>query len=130
MVVAAVHVMYGHDQPGDGFTAGVIVSLAIGFWYVVFGYDATRRRLTWLRSGRLVGLGLLLALASGLVGPATGAGFLAPVDLETYLRLPLPAGFHLSRSLLFEVAICLAVLGQRDLFAGSLGPPGRRPGIG
>ncbi|MGD8903016.1 MAG: proton-conducting transporter membrane subunit, partial [Anaerolineae bacterium] len=38
MVIAVVHMMYGHDQPGDGFTAGVTVSLALGFWYVVFGY--------------------------------------------------------------------------------------------
>ena len=49
MVIAVTHMMYGHNQPGDGFTAGVIISLGIAFWYVVFGYDSTKRRLTWLR---------------------------------------------------------------------------------
>ena len=29
MILAATHMMYGHDQPGDGFTAGVIISLAV-----------------------------------------------------------------------------------------------------
>jgi multicomponent K+:H+ antiporter subunit A len=45
MIIAVVHMLYGHDQPGDGFTAGVIVSLALGFWYVVFGYYRVRRQL-------------------------------------------------------------------------------------
>ena len=45
MVLAATHMMYGHDQPGDGFTAGVIVSLSVGLWYVVYGYEEARQRL-------------------------------------------------------------------------------------
>jgi multicomponent K+:H+ antiporter subunit A len=28
-MLGVTHMMYGHDQPGDGFTAGVIISLAI-----------------------------------------------------------------------------------------------------
>ena len=43
MVISICHLLYGHDQPGDGFTAGVITSIGIGFWYVVFGFDETRR---------------------------------------------------------------------------------------
>ncbi len=41
LVLGAVQMMYGHDQAGDGFTAGVIISLAIAFWYIVFGYADT-----------------------------------------------------------------------------------------
>ena len=52
MVIGVTHMMYGHDQPGDGFTAGVIISLGMAFWYVVFGYDETKRRLPWLKPRR------------------------------------------------------------------------------
>ncbi len=55
LVLGAVQMMYGHDQAGDGFTAGVIISLAIAFWFVVYGYDETRRRLPWLRPYSLIG---------------------------------------------------------------------------
>lgn len=52
--------MYGHDQAGDGFTAGVITSLAIASWNIVFGYEETQRRLPWPGPFSLISTGLLL----------------------------------------------------------------------
>jgi multisubunit Na+/H+ antiporter MnhB subunit len=124
MVIAVIHMMYGHDQPGDGFTAGVIISLAVAFWYVVFGYDATKRRLGWLRPNRLIGAGLLLAIGVGTVAALMTGNVLSPVDFGKLLGLPLPAGFNLSTSFLFEVSICLAVLGSASLMLDTLGHPG------
>jgi len=124
MVIAVVHIMYGHDQPGDGFTAGVIVSLALGFWYVVFGYYEVRRRLTWLRPALLIGGGLLLVLASAATAAVLTGSFLGHVDFGQRLGLPLPDGFNLSTSFLFEVAICLAVLGSATYMLDTLGHPG------
>jgi multicomponent K+:H+ antiporter subunit A len=124
MVVAVVHMMYGHDQPGDGFTAGVIVSLALGFWYVVFGYYGVRRRLTWLRPAPLIGGGLLLIVVTGVAAALVTGSFLGHFDLGQQLRLPLPEGFNLSTSFLFEVAICLAVVGSASYMLDTLGHPG------
>jgi multicomponent K+:H+ antiporter subunit A len=124
MVIAVVHMMYGHDQPGDGFTAAVIVSLALGFWYVVFGYDVVRRRLTWLRPALLIGGGLLFALVSATAAALLTGSFLGHVDFGERLGLPLPQGFNLSTSFLFEVAICLAVLGSASYLLDTLGHPG------
>ncbi|MGD8598349.1 MAG: proton-conducting transporter membrane subunit [Anaerolineae bacterium] len=124
MVIAVVHIMYGHDQPGDGFTAGVIVSLALGFWYVVFGYYEVRRRLTWLRPAPLIAGGLLLAIVSAVLAALIRGSFLAHVDFGQRLGLPLPLGFNLSTSFLFEVAICLAVLGSASYLLDTLGHPG------
>jgi multicomponent K+:H+ antiporter subunit A len=124
MVIAVVHIMYGHDQPGDGFTAGVIVSLALGFWYVVFGYYEVRRRLAWLRPAPLIGGGLLLVFASALAAALLTGSFLGHVDFGQLLGLPLPQGFHISTSFLFEVAICLAVLGSASYLLDTLGHPG------
>jgi multicomponent K+:H+ antiporter subunit A len=128
MVIAVVHMMYGHDQPGDGFTAGVIVSLALGFWYVVFGYYEVRRRLTWLRPALLIGGGLLLILASATAAALLTGSFLGHVDFGLRMGLPLPQGFHLSTSFLFELAICLAVLGSASYMLDTLGHPGE--GVG
>ena len=124
MVVAVVHMIYGHDQPGDGFTAGVIVSLALGFWYVVFGYYEVRRRLTWLRPAALIGGGLLLALLSAGAAALVTGSFLGHADFGARWGLPLPQGFNLSTSFLFEVAICLAVLGSASYLLDTLGHPG------
>lgn len=124
MVIAVTHMMYGHDQPGDGFTAGVIISLAVAFWYVVFGYQAAKQRLAWLKPLPLIGAGLLLAMAVGLTAALITGSLLAPVDFGALLGLPLPTGFNLSTSFLFEVSICLAVLGSASLMLDTLGHPG------
>lgn len=123
LIVAATHMMYGHDQPGDGFTAGVIVSLAVGLCYVVFGYEETRRRLPWLKSGYLIGAGVLLAILNGTLAALIGGSFLNPIDFGERLGLPLPSGFHLSTAFLFEVAICLSVLGSASYIIDTLGHP-------
>ena len=121
LVLAAVQMMYGHDQAGDGFTAGVIISLAIAFWYVVFGYQETRRRLPWLRPFTLIGAGLLLVILDAAVAAALTGHFLANLDYGKMFGLSLPRGFALSTSFIFEVAICLTVLGRRVHDAGGAG---------
>jgi multicomponent K+:H+ antiporter subunit A len=123
VVIGLVHMIYGHDQPGDGFTAGVIIALAVAFQYLIFGADEMRTRLKWLRPPALIGAGMLTvflgSLAPALLGlPAplgagqNGAAFFAPLDFGALLGLPLPDGFFFSTSWLFELAICLAVLGS------------------
>lgn len=123
LMVAASHMLYGHQQPGDGFTAGVIISLGVGFWYVVFGYDKTKQRLPWLKSVPLIAAGLLLVTASAVAPTLLGGSFFAPVNFGALLGLPLPKGFYLSTSFLFEVAICLTVLGGASLMLDTLGHP-------
>jgi NADH:ubiquinone oxidoreductase subunit 5 (subunit L)/multisubunit Na+/H+ antiporter MnhA subunit len=126
IILAATHVMYGHDQPGDGFTAGVIISLAVGLWYVVFGYHETRRRLWWMKPSALISVGILLAIFSGAATALLRGNFLANVDFGELVGLPLPEGFHISSSFLFEVAICLGVLGSAGHMLDSLGHPDDR----
>lgn len=123
LMVALTHMMYGHENPGDGFTAGVIISLAVGFWYVVFGYQAVKAKLSWLNPFGLLAAGIGLALLAALSGAVVTGTFFAPVDYGQWLRLPLPKGFALSSSFLFEVAICLAVLGSASLMIDTLGHP-------
>jgi multicomponent K+:H+ antiporter subunit A len=125
-MIGATHLMFGHKQPGDGFTAGIIVSLAIGLWYIVFGYQQTRDRLTWLNPRNLIAGGILLVLSSGLASWLVNGAFLSNLDFSKYLPLPMPEGFKLSTSFLFEIGIFMVVLGSTSFIIDSLGHPGER----
>lgn len=124
LVLGIVQMMFGHDQPGDGFTAGVVIGLAVALWYVVFGYTETRARLPWLRASALIAAGVLLAIVNGIIVTFFTGHFLGNVDYGKLVGLPLPGGFHISSSFLFEIAICLAVLGSATHMLNALGHPG------
>jgi multicomponent K+:H+ antiporter subunit A len=123
LIIAVIHILYGHDQPGDGFTAGVIVGLAIAFWYVVFGYAEVKERLRWLKPMVFISGGILLAIFSGILSASIKGNFLSNVDFGTLQNIPLPVGINLSTSLLFEVAIFLSVLGSISYILSALGHP-------
>ena len=126
LMLAATQIMYGHDQPGDGFTAGVTIGLSIGLWYVVFGYEETRRRLPWLKASFLIGSGILLAILNGAAATRFTGYFLGNVDYGSLIGLPLPAGLYISSSFILEIAICLTVLGSVAYILNSLGRPGKQ----
>ncbi len=123
MLIGVTHIVYGHQQPGDGFTAGVIIALAIALWYVVFGYDETRARLPWLSGMRLISIGIIIVFVVGAITYALTGFFFAHVNFGDMVGLPLPEGFDFSSSFLFEVAICLTVLGSAALIINTLGHP-------
>ena len=123
LILAVIHMMYGHDQPGDGFTAGVIVGLVVAFWYVVFGYAEVNLRLKWLKPMLFISIGILLAVLNGICASYIRGNFLANVDYGEMLSIPLPKGFNLSTSFLFEVAIFLCVLGSISFILRALGHP-------
>ena len=69
LVVAAALIVKGYTDVGDGFSAGVIVGLAISLRYVTLGPARTERGLPILRHAPAGAAGgLLLALAVGF-GP-------------------------------------------------------------
>jgi multicomponent K+:H+ antiporter subunit A len=123
IVVGLVHMFYGHDQPGDGFTAGVIISIAMAFWYVVFGYERTKAMLPWLKAHVLIGCGIMTVMIGSIAPVLLGMNFFAPVDFGQMWNLPLPEGLYLSTSTMFELAICLSVLGSATYIVDTLGRP-------
>jgi multisubunit Na+/H+ antiporter MnhB subunit len=72
-MVAAAIIVKGYADVGDGFSAGVIVALAISLRYVTSGTDGAERSLPILRHAPVIAAGgLLLALAVGFFPVATG----------------------------------------------------------
>ena len=73
LMVALALIVKGYTDVGDGFSAGVIVALAIALRYVAWGTERTERSLPVLRhAAACAAAGLLVALGVGFSGVALG----------------------------------------------------------
>lgn len=108
----------GHQSPGGGFLAALVLALAIVLWYLV---QPASRTVGGPELGyRIISAGMLLALGTGLIGylAGDGAGFLTPIHTDV-------AGQHLTTSLVFDAGVYLAVIGAVILVINNLGGRGR-----
>jgi multisubunit Na+/H+ antiporter MnhB subunit len=108
VMVAAAIIVKGYADVGDGFSAGVIVALAIALRYIVFGSEEAEGSLPILRHAPVVAAGgLLIALAVGfapvLAGdppfthwPAPGAHVVKIGTLEVMSAVAFDIGVFLS----------------------------------
>ncbi len=65
----------GHNQPGGGFVGGLVAAAAFALYTIAYGVDRARRALL-VRPMTLLGVGLLIALASGVPAALRGQPFL------------------------------------------------------
>lgn len=108
LLFSAFILIRGHDDPGGGFAGGLVA--AIGFTLIVISEDvATARRALRVSTRSLIGVGLLLAMASGIAGMVLADAFLQAV----FFDLPLLAGgrIELSTVFFFDVGVYLTVIG-------------------
>jgi len=124
LLLSLAQILYGGDGPGDGFTAGVVSGLAVGLWYVVFGYFEARVRLRWLYPGRLVIAGLALAFGNAVLNLLVNGAFLRIIDIGDG-----PAEIHLASTLLFELGIYLTVFGGVTLIMQAIAHPSETDGL-
>jgi multicomponent Na+:H+ antiporter subunit A len=99
----------GHDSPGGGFIGGLVAAGAFALYMLAYGADAMRTLLR-IPPRILLSLGLLLALASGLVPLFLGAPFLA----SQWTWLPVGPGGDLAKvgtPLPFDIGVYLVVIG-------------------
>jgi len=97
----------GHDSPGGGFVGGLMAAAAVSLYALAFDVDAARRLLR-IDSRSLVGLGLLAACGSGVLGPVMGRPFMTGV----WISIPVAeTRVYLGTPLLFDTGVYLAVVG-------------------
>lgn len=98
----------GHYNPGGGFVGGLVVSAAVGLTALAFDVPTARRVLP-MSPHTLIGVGLLLALGSGVWSLAWKKPLLT--GLWTTLSTPGGGNLELGTPLLFDVGVYLVVIG-------------------
>ena len=110
LLLLSLIVLYrGHNLPGGGFIGGLLAATA--FILVGLG-DSMERAKTMLRIEpvKLMALGLVVALLSGLPGMLRGASFMTGEWLPGF-SLPLIGKVHLGTPLIFDIGVYMVVIG-------------------
>lgn len=94
----------GHNAPGGGFIAGLIVAVA-----ALLGRMARDLQLLRIRASALVPVGLLLAVGTGIAPMLVGEPFLR--SAHGYLTWPLIGRFEWSTAVVFDAGVFLVVVG-------------------
>lgn len=108
----------GHDIPGGGFAGGLVASIGLLVMFLAFGERGLRRALP-VDSLTVMGTGLLLAVAAGLIGILSGDAFLAYTFRS--FDLPLVGELKVSSLLLFDLGVYVLVIGVVETALQRLG---------
>ena len=106
----AVHLfLRGHNEPGGGFVAGLVMAIAFIAQYMVSGTRWVEERLR-LRPHRWIAIGLLIAFVTGSGSLAVGHPFLT--THTAHLNWPLVGELHLPSAALFDLGVFGVVVGS------------------
>jgi multicomponent Na+:H+ antiporter subunit A len=109
MVVFAAFLLFsGHNAPGGGFAAGLVVGIALAVRYLAGGRFELGEAAP-VHPGLLLGSGLFLSAGVGLVALLAGGSVLESVILEW--DVPLLGHVKLVTSLFFDLGVFLVVVG-------------------
>lgn len=104
MIAVSLYVLYrGHNEPGGGFVGGLIGASGFAILALAEGVEAARRALR-VHPMSLMGVGLVLALLSGVPGLLTHGSFLT----HWWLHID---GFHTGTALIFDIGVYFVVVG-------------------
>ncbi len=129
ILIGIEQILYGGLGPGDGFTAGVTIGLAVSLWYIVFGYYDAKRQLSWFRPELITRLGLVIAIVNALIPLLMGKGFMGHAQYDKALGiydLVEAFGLHITSSLIFEIAIAITVMGGLGIIIEAIAYPTAR----
>ncbi len=124
LVVSIYMFLRGHNSPGGGFIAGLVLVIPVLLQYIIQGMEAFERRLG-LDYVRCIGIGLLAAAATGLAPLLMGLPFLTSGHAEPWL--PLIGEVPLASAIGFDIGVYLTVFGGGMLILSTMG--GIRPSL-
>lgn len=96
----------GHNEPGGGFVGGLVAAAAYILYAIAYDPAAARHALR-IDSRTLIGIGLLVALVSGMVPLVGGEPFMRGL----WSDLHVPVLGKLGTPLFFDIGVYFAVLG-------------------
>ncbi len=117
LMVGVFIFLRGHNLPGGGFIAGLIVGIGLLMQYMAsgFGWTAARKRIEY---HALIGSGVVIAGLAGAGSWLFGAPFLT--SSYTYVHLWPLETFELATAAIFDLGVFLTVLGAVMLALASL----------
>jgi len=108
LTVGAYIFLRGHNLPGGGFIAGLVVAIALIMQYMASGYVWANERAR-VDSQAMIGIGIAIAGLTGMGSWAFGAPFLT--SSYDYFSLPLVGQFELATAMAFDLGVFLTVVG-------------------
>lgn len=116
-MVAVFIFLRGHNEPGGGFVAGLVFSVALLLQYIVSGTQWVEAHLP-LFPRRWIGVGLLLAIATGLGSVTVSYPFMTSHSF--HWTLPLLGEIHLASATFFDLGVFALVVGATLLILTAL----------
>ncbi len=113
----------GHNEPGGGFIAGLVFSIALLMQFMASGWGWADARLR-ADHHNLIAWGVLIAGLTGVGSILFGAPFLT--SAFDYFSLPVVGEFELATAMLFDVGVALTVVGAVMLALAQLSRVGQR----
>jgi multicomponent K+:H+ antiporter subunit A len=117
IVVGVFIFLRGHNEPGGGFIAGLVVAIAFLMQYMAsgFAWAEARQRVDY---HALIACGILIAAATGVGAWLADRPFLT--SAFGYFRIPPMDKFELATAMAFDLGVFLTVLGAVLLALASL----------
>jgi multicomponent Na+:H+ antiporter subunit B len=98
----------GHNNPGGGFIGGLMTAAALLLLYVAFDVKTIKQVIPFNYT-TMIGVGLLIAIGTGIYSMVNGDPFLTQYD--DYLTVPVLGKIHLTTALPFDLGVYLVVVG-------------------
>ena len=117
VLVSVYFFLRGHNAPGGGFVAGLVMSLALLLQYTVSGTEWVEDHLR-IYPRRWIAVGLLLTLATGAGALLMGYPFMT--THTAHFKLPWLGDIHLPTALFFDMGVFSLVLGATMLILTAL----------
>ncbi|MCA0206856.1 MAG: monovalent cation/H+ antiporter subunit A [Proteobacteria bacterium] len=117
----------GHNEPGGGFIAGLVVAIALLMQYMASGFAWTQARQKVAYHG-VISAGVLIAVFTGIASVILGWNFLT--STSEYVQIWPLDRIHLASAASFDLGVFLTVVGAVMLALASLSRIGVRAGEG
>ncbi len=103
LVFSAYLVFRGHNESGGGFIGALVATIAFGVLLLAESVSYVKRRLKFTPT-QIAGIGLILAIGSGLLPMLHNLPFLTGLWLEAFIVIGTP--------LIFDIGVYLTILGS------------------
>ena len=125
LVVGVYILLRGHNEPGGGFIAGLVVAIALVMQYMASGFAWAQSRARYDYHS-LIALGVLFAGLTGVGAWFAGRPFLTS-DFG-YVTIPPLEKFELATAMVFDLGVFLTVVGSVMLALANLSRIAQRAG--